>query len=53
MECVGARYCIDLGGDLNNNNKNEIMMHIGLRRPPIDHFTHYNQPKKSWSGIGR
>ena len=52
MERVGARYFIDLVGEL-NDKKNEIIVHLGLRWPPIDHFTHYNQPKKSRSGIGR
>ena len=52
MEHVGACYRIDLGGDL-NDEKNEIIIHLGLQWPPIDQFTHNNQPKKSWSGIGR
>jgi hypothetical protein len=52
MERVGARYHINLGGDL-NDEKNEIIIYLGLKRPPIDHFKHNNQPKKSQSGTGR
>ena len=48
----GGPYRIDLGGD-SNDEKNEIIIHLGLRRPPMDHFTHNNQSKKSQSGIVR
>jgi hypothetical protein len=42
---MGGRYCIDLGRDSNDEKINKIIIHPGLRRPPIDHFTCNNQPK--------
>ncbi len=32
--------------------KNEIILHLGLRWPSIDYFTHNNQPKKIRVGVG-
>jgi hypothetical protein len=32
--------------------KNEIIIHLGLRWPSIDYFTHNNQPKKIRVGVG-
>ncbi len=51
MECVGGGYCFNFGGD-SNNEKNKIIIHLGLRWPLIDYFTHNNQPKKIRVGIG-
>jgi hypothetical protein len=42
---MGGRYCIDLGGNSNDEKINEINLYPGLRRPPNDHFTCNNQPK--------
>ncbi len=32
--------------------KKKIIIHLGLRWPSIDYFTHINQPKKIRVGIG-
>ena len=49
MEWVGGCYRIDLGGDL-NDEKNENIIHLGLRGTPINHFTHNNQIRVSRGG---
>jgi hypothetical protein len=51
VEHVGGRYCFDLGGD-SNNEKNETIIHLGLRWPSIDYFTNNNQPKKIRVDVG-
>ncbi len=50
VEHVGGRYCFHLGGDL-NDEKNNIIIHLGLRWPSTNYFTHNNQPNKIRDGI--
>ncbi len=46
MERRGRRYRINLGSNL-NDKKTQIIIHPGLRRPPINCFTPNNQPKRA------
>ena len=50
LERVGGRCSIFLGDNSNITINN---LFGGLRQPPIDYFTHNNQPKKNRSGVGR
>jgi hypothetical protein len=35
---MGGSYCIDLGGNSNNQKINKIIIYPGLRRPPNNHL---------------
>jgi hypothetical protein len=39
-------------GAIQMMKKNKIIIHLGLRWPSIDYFTHNNQPKKICVGVG-
>jgi hypothetical protein len=49
---MGGRYRIDLGGDLNDEKMNKIIIYPGLRWLPNNHFTCNNQPKAGANNRG-
>ncbi len=52
MERGGGHSPFDMGGNLNDEKKEKITIHLGLRWPLIDYFTCNNQPKKIPIGVG-